>query len=220
MVSPYNKNDNMEEKIKIAQSAAVLVKNNVVLGLGSGSTMELFIEALAARKYTENLEFRCVASSNKILEKALQFGFEFKEISEISTIHQAFDGADRIDEFGNLIKGGGGSLFRERQVLLMAEKKYILADQFKYVSSFEKEIIPIEVVPFNVQYTINQVEAKGFRCILREIHGAPFVTDNENFIVDAVYTGNQNINKAYMELKMLFGIVEVGIFLNDDYKFI
>ena len=217
MVSAYDKSQNIEQKRAIAKQAASLVQNSAIIGLGSGSTMELFVEALAERMEHEQLSLSFVASSKKMEAIARQYQFQIKNIESLEHIDQAFDGADCIDRQHNLIKGGGGSLFRERQLLLMANEKYILADDSKFVEHFANLPIPLEVVPFNIKFTVRKLEEKGFRCKIRGDENTAFITDNGNLIVDIVYSEENTIEKVFHQLKMQFGVVEVGIFLNDKH---
>lgn len=220
MVSPYDKRGNLKEKTQIAQRAVENVKDHTILGIGSGSTMELFVELLAKRIASEHLNLQCVASSKKIEQKATQLGFVLKDISDVISIDQAFDGADRVDAYGNLIKGGGGSLFRERQVLLMAREKTIVADSSKFVSTFQNAVIPIEIVSFNANFTMQQIEKVGLKATRRNSFEGDFVTDNGNYVVDAVLLSDKDLKQVYQELKLISGVVEVGLFLNDHYEFI
>ncbi|MBQ0140207.1 MAG: ribose 5-phosphate isomerase A, partial [Kurthia sp.] len=207
MVSPYDKSGNFEVKQQLAKLAVDQVENHTIVGIGSGSTMELFVELLAKRIATEKLDLQFVASSKKIEAKANAVGINFKEIDEFTYIDHAFDGADRVDGLGNLIKGGGGSLFRERQLLLMAKKKTILADESKFVSSFQNQIIPIEVVPFNVNFTMKQLEKIGLKVTKRNSVDGAFLTDNGNYIVDAFLLSHKNITNMYQEMKLMSGVV-------------
>lgn len=217
MVGPFEKGGNIEAKRKLAQQAAALVKPHTITGLGSGSTMELFVEALAQRQISENFKNRYVASSKKIAQVAEMHQLQLVDIESVQKIDQAFDGADRISPEGHLIKGGGGSLFRERQVLLMAEEKYIVADASKYVQHFDAQPLPLEIVPFNSEHTKRVLAVLGYEGQFRQQDGQYIVTDNYNYLLDIVLPKQVNLENAYKEIKLLPGVVEVGLFLDDEY---
>ncbi|ARK22027.1 ribose 5-phosphate isomerase A [Sporosarcina sp. P26b] len=217
MVSPYEKNINNEEKNALANLAVSLVENKTVIGLGSGSTIGFFLEHLALRMKEEKLELKFIASSNKIAKQAKKLNLQLIEIEDVPFIDQAFDGADRVDLNSNLIKGGGGSLFRERQVLLKAEQRYILADSSKFTNSLLGQIIPLEIVPFNASFTIKRIESLGYKIALRKDGDNNFITDNGNWIVDVSKQKSVSPADIYEQLKLISGVVEIGLFLNEDY---
>lgn len=219
MVSPYDKSGNVEEKKRLAAIAAQMVQDHMVIGLGSGSTMQKFVEMIAKRIKTENLTLHFVPASKKIAQFSEPFDLQLIAIDDVTYMDIAFDGADLVDAQHNLIKGGGGSLFRERQILDKATQKMIVVDHTKFVSDFTNQIIPIEIVPYNYKGTIDKIINLGFQGQLRggEI---PFVTDNHNFIYDAKTQSSFNVEEMYRNLKLQTGIVDIGLFVNDDFKVI
>ncbi|WP_153723018.1 ribose 5-phosphate isomerase A [Sporosarcina cascadiensis] len=218
MVNPYNKNVNIEEKRKLASIACTLVKNHSIIGLGSGSTIGFFLDQLVKRVNEEKLDLKFIASSKKIEKQAGLLGLHLIDIDEILVINQAFDGADRVDENYNLIKGGGGSLFRERQVLIKAEERFILADSSKLAKCLSGQIIPLEIVPFNASHTIKLIRNMGYGADLRKDGKCNFVTDNGNYIADVSKEFSEPPVRIYEQLKMIPGVVDAGLFLNDDYQ--
>lgn len=220
MVGPYKKNINSEEKEELARFASLLVKDHSVIGVGSGTTIEFFLVYLSERMEKEKMNLKFIASSNKIAKKAEELDLVLIEIEETHSIDQAFDGADRVDGNANLIKGGGGSLFRERQVLLKSEERYILADCSKFKEDFSGQVIPLEIIPFNAFYTIERIEVLGYKAALRKDGESYFITDNGNWVVDVTKDINEPLLNIYEQLKLISGVVEVGLFLNDDFRLV
>lgn len=218
MVAPYDKSQNMTRKRELATQAVQMVEDNTVIGLGSGSTMQLFVELVAERIKQEQLELSFVPTSKKIERYALENNLNILDIENAALLDISFDGADRIDAQHNLIKGGGGSLFRERQVFERSQKKVIVADESKFVEEFTEEIIPVEIVPYNFLWTIGKISKLGFHGTVRKSGNDYFVTDNNNYIVD-IRTGKPfDVKITYEELKIMSGIVDIGLFVEDSFK--
>lgn len=216
MVAPYDKSKNLEQKRALAARAVQMVEDDMVIGLGSGSTMEIFSDLLAERIKKEQMNLHFVPSSKKIEQYGLKYDLNFIEIDHVVQIDLAFDGADRIDTTRNLIKGGGGSLFRERQVLEKADKKVIIADHSKFVKDFTNVFIPIEIVPYNYKGTIYKIAEYGFHGDIRNDKGF-FVTDNGNYIIDVQKQSFFEVKSTYEQLKLISGVVEVGLFKENQY---
>ncbi|KGR91115.1 hypothetical protein CD30_07550 [Ureibacillus massiliensis 4400831 = CIP 108448 = CCUG 49529] len=219
MVGNYDKSKNLEQKKAAAFRAVQMVQDNLIVGLGSGSTMQIFVDLISERIKRERLHLSFVPASKKIEKYSLPFGLNLLDINYVDRIDIAFDGADRIDEQNNLIKGGGGSLFRERQILDMAQSRVIVVDSSKFVSNFAKEIIPIEIVPYNYRWTVHKINLLGFIGNIRG-EATPFMTDNGNYIYDAYNLNNFDVTETYHSLKLVAGVVDVGLFKENDYQII
>nr|WP_198044679.1 ribose 5-phosphate isomerase A [Lysinibacillus timonensis] len=219
MVGNYDKSKNLEQKRAASEKAVQMVWDNMIVGLGSGSTMQIFVELISERIKKEHLTLYFVPASKKIEKYSISYGLKLLDIDYVDRIDLAFDGADRVDEQRNLIKGGGGSLFRERQILDKAKKRVIVIDPSKFVSDFAKEIIPIEIVPYNYKSTIQKINSIGF---IGKLRGdiTPFITDNSNYIFDAYSINKFNVKEAYSSLKLIAGVVDIGLFIENDYLII
>ena len=217
MVGPYDKSQNMTRKRELASQAVQMVEDNTIIGLGSGSTMQLFVDLIAERMKREQLELYFVPASKRIESYAANYSLNIMEIENVALLDISFDGADRIDAQHNLIKGGGGSLFRERQILEKSQKKVIVVDESKFVEDFTNEVIPVEIVPYNFMWTIEKIIKLGFHVAVRKIGKDYFITDNNNYIVDIQKEKPFDVKTTYQELKIISGIVDVGIFIEDFF---
>ncbi|SDJ25988.1 ribose-5-phosphate isomerase RpiA [Salimicrobium halophilum] len=192
----------MNHKQKAAEAALSYVKDGMTIGLGSGSTAEAFIHMLAGRDVIG------VASSRKTEKLAASIGIPLKETDEIDV---AVDGTDAIDASLNLVKGGGGSLVREKIVGRQAREYIIIAGEEKWRNTLDGETIPVEVVPFLFQGTKKLIDEIGGASSLRcDGKGDPFVTDNGNRILDVYQV--QGVRAFHEEVIRLPGVVDTGVF--------
>lgn len=221
MVSFFDKSKNLDQKKKIAELSVAIVEDGMTIGLGSGSTMAYFVEAIAKRMKNEKLTVRFVPASKFIEKKAIEYQLNMISIDEIEELDIAFDGADWIIGKEILIKGGGGSLFREKKILLNAKNICILADQRKYIDSLSECIIPIEIIPFGYTKTLQSIEKIGGTCFIRKNKDeGNFVTDNFNYILDTKFSGIYNWKTIHEELKSIQGVVDTGVFYGMEFNFI
>lgn len=198
------------EKKNSAYAALNYVKEGDVVGLGTGTTVKFFIEKLA-EKIEQGLSVRCVATSRNTEQMAKSRGIQV--FDNISKIDVDVDGADEIDSNGNMIKGGGGALFREKIVAYNSRKVIIIADSTKlHPEGIGNFGIPVEINPFLSQNTRYNLEMLGGSCRFRD--DGNFYTDNGNLILDCRF--GIILNPVHMEqtIKMIPGVVEVGIFTN------
>lgn len=191
------------------------VKNHMLLGLGTGSTVFYFIEALI-KKAQEGLNVRCVASSHQSELLGKKGGLVFADVQQIETIDLTVDGADAIDSKSRMIKGGGGALLREKILASASENVIIIVDETKVVSTLEKQKVPIEVLPFGAKLTQAAIMQLGFSGQWRkERSGSFYKTDNGNYIFDILYTPSKDsIEHDDLLLKNIPGVMETGFFLN------
>ena len=198
------------EKMNSAYAALSYVKEGDVVGLGTGTTVKFFIERLA-EEIGQGLSVRCVATSRNTEQMAKSLGIQV--FDNISKIDVDVDGADEIDANGNMIKGGGGALFREKIVAYNSRKIIIIADSTKlHPEGIGNFGIPVEINPFLSQNTRYNLEMLGGSCRFRD--DGNFYTDNGNLILDCRF--GIILNPVHMEqtIKMIPGVVEVGIFTN------
>ena len=213
-INLLKQNENLRSKEKDNyQSDGRRNDKDIVIGLGSGSTVALLVEKIAELGGKE--KFGCIPTSYQIKIVAEQCGLRFLDESRINEIDLVIDGADQIDEKLNMIKGGGGALLKEKILMYSAKQKVILADSQKFVPTFSLPI-PIEVHPFGrVEVTKKLEEIGGYPKIRFLKKGYPFITENGNFILDTEFN---NLTKKYdivvleNKIKSIPGVIEVGIF--------
>ncbi|MGK5594240.1 MAG: ribose 5-phosphate isomerase A [Parachlamydiaceae bacterium] len=198
-----------------AQYAVSLIKDGMVIGLGSGTTTAYFIEFLGKRCQSEQLNIKAVATSQNSQRLAELGGIKIINPQDIQQIDMDIDGADEIDEKKNMIKGGGGALVREKIVAYMSREMLIIVDEEKLVSQIGSFPLPVEMVPFGFSATIHHLNQKGFTGKLRNTaEGKRFITDNGNYIYD-IYFKNAIDQPVEVEkkLKAIPGIVDTGFFI-------
>ena len=194
-----------DKKQMAAEAALDYVDTRQVIGIGSGSTVEIFINLLD--KIRPKID-ACVSSSMKTTQLLDQNGFRVIELREAGTISIYIDGADEANKQKQLIKGGGGALTREKIVASSSEKFICIIDDSKYVSKLGKFPLPIEVIPMAQSKIALEMVKKGARPVLRE----NFLTDNKNIILDV---HGMDINEPMVlerEINDLPGVVTNGLF--------
>ena len=203
-------------KISTFNDALSQITDGMILGIGSGSTIELLVPKIAEKIEQEQLSIIGVCTSNKTAYIAKSLGMHIVDVNDVDYIDVAIDGADEVDPQLNLIKGGGGALFREKVIDAMAERFIVLADDSKLVDYLGETFkLPVEVDKFNWLLVAKKIEAYDQLLVERRMaNDIPFVTDNGNYILDV--TLNQNIDPYEMHefLIHLVGVLETGYFLD------
>lgn len=202
-------------KQEAAIRAVALVRSGMRVGLGTGSTARYAIEELGRKlRDGELTDIVGVPTSDASETLAREHGVPLADLGTLE-LDLAIDGADEIAPNLDLIKGLGGALTREKLVELRARELIIIADHTKLVEELgEKAPVPVEVVRFGIESTLQRIEALGATGALRERGGAPFVTDNGNFIYDAHFEGGMSDPEELERvLKLTPGVVETGLFL-------
>lgn len=206
-----SKSLNQKAKKSAAEKAVELVKSGMTVGLGSGSTSSLAIIRLG-EKVREGLRIKAVASSVKSEALARQSGIEVIDPADAEAIDIALDGADEADKKGNLIKGGGGSLMREKIIAYASKRFHVMIDDSKLVASLGSFPLPVELVPFAYALTLKQVRALACEPRLR-MHGNDlFISDNGNYIADCKFAEITDPAWLDVKLKLIPGIAETGLF--------
>jgi len=207
----------MNEKERVAVEAVKLVKDGMVLGIGSGSTVEVFLRKLGDRIEKEGLEVYGIPSSYQSHILAVEVGINVVDLFEYPEIDLCIDGADQIDKNLNCIKGGGGALTREKIVSQASNKFIVIAEGRKFVERLNMPV-PIEIIPFSYGYVKRRLESMGGICNLRFGKGkvGPVVTDNGNFIIDCDFGVIESPKEMEKDLNCIAGVVENGIFCNVD----
>ncbi|MBI4399421.1 ribose-5-phosphate isomerase RpiA [Candidatus Micrarchaeota archaeon] len=198
-------------KINAAKEAVKYIKNNKVVGLGTGSTSSLFIRFLAERVRNEGLNLVFVASSKESERLAAENGLRVSDFNEIRKVDVYVDGADAVNSKLELVKGLGGALTREKVLAYKARKFICIVDESK-VREFRDVVVPVEVLQFNYKQVTEQLIRLGATCSVRMKGDVIYVTDNGNYIVDSKFGEIQNPKKLEKKLKLVPGVVESGIF--------
>lgn len=197
-----------------AFAAADLVQSGMQIGLGSGSTFLFVIERLAERIRTQGLQVIGVPSSKATAAAATAAGVPLRTLEEVDRLDLAIDGADEVDPKKNLIKGGGGAHVRERIVAAAAKEMVVIVDDKKLVAVLGKAfLVPVEVHQFGWKQAERQLAATGGTPVRRLRDGAPYVTDNGNFILDCKYDGIPDPARLASQLDALVGVVDHGLFV-------
>lgn len=203
-----------ELKRLAALAALEEVKSGDRLGLGTGSTARHFILELGRKLASGELkDIVGVATSVESERLAAEAGVPLQALGTES-LDLAVDGADEIDPDLHLIKGLGGALLREKMTEFKAKRFVVVADDSKLVRRLgEKAPLPIEILPFGQESTLERLEALFPSLTLRMDGTAPFVTDNKNHIVHATLNEQSDIYAFERRLKGTLGVVESGLFL-------
>ncbi|MWC29282.1 ribose-5-phosphate isomerase RpiA [Paenibacillus sp. MMS18-CY102] len=203
----------MNAKRVAAEKAVEYIGNGMIVGLGTGSTAYFAIHRIA-KLVQEGLSIQAVASSKQSEALARELHIPIIPFSEIDVIDISIDGADEVDTHGNLIKGGGGALLREKILAANSKKFIVIVDESKAVAQLGKFPLPVEIVPFAFELTMKKLEQLGSNGILRLQEGrTPYVTDNGNYIVDCHFEQIGNAAKLGQQLHAIPGVVEHGLFI-------
>lgn len=194
-----------ELKRQAALAALEYVKPGTIVGVGTGSTVNHFIDGLATIKH--KIE-GAVSSSNASTERLRKHGIQVFDLNEVDDIPVYVDGADEANEHLQLIKGGGGALTREKIIAHMARTFVCIADESKLVPILGKFPLPIEVIPMARSMVARELVKRGGNPVYRE----GFVTDNGNQILDVHNLEIMQPTKLEDELNNIPGIVTVGLF--------
>jgi ribose 5-phosphate isomerase A len=190
------------------------IEDGMTLGLGSGSTVYWTLKKLG-EMVADGLNIKGVPSSLRTEGWAKEFGIPLTDFSQVERLDLAFDGADEIDPAFNLIKGGGGSLVREKIVDAQADKLIIVADESKMVTTLGKFPLPVEVLQFGWELTAKKIESVyDVKAVLREREGKVFVSNNGNYILDCHFGQIADAEQLHYQLKQMLGVVETGLFIN------
>ena len=197
-----------------AERAATLVEDGMVIGLGSGSTADFAIVALAAR-VAAGLRIACIPTSERTAALAGRLGLTLASFAEHRQADLDIDGADAVVR-GTLalVKGRGGALLREKIVACASRRMIVAVDETKLVERLGPEaVVPVEIVRFGWETVLDRLVAAEARPRLRHDGGKPFVTDGGNFIADCAFAAIADAAALEARLKSIVGVVESGLFV-------
>ncbi len=224
------------EKAKIfaAWHALAEVEDGMKIGIGTGSTASWFVKLLAG-KQSKGLTFRACATSSQTTDLAQSLGIKIESLDDLAPLGKikfledlkfldlVIDGADEFDRKHNLIKGGGGALLQEKMTARSAKKFIVITDASKEVDVLGAFPLPVEIVQFSWQTTIEKVVlaslfvrtiARAGKTITRMVGDKPFITDEGHYILDLHLKSIADPDALDSDLRSIAGVVETGFFLN------
>jgi ribose 5-phosphate isomerase A len=203
----------VDKKKAAAEAAIDLVKDGMIVGLGTGSTTNHAIEGLG-RRVGAGLRIKGVATSKATEQLARKVGIPITTLEEVGEVDLTIDGADEVDPSFNLIKGMGGALLREKIVAFASKQEIIVVDDSKLVEVLgKKSPLPVEVLPFGHTKTRDALESLGCKASLKG-GSAPFLTDNGNLIYECRFEGIEDAEMLEAEIDLIPGVVESGLFID------
>nr|WP_210427127.1 ribose-5-phosphate isomerase RpiA [Priestia megaterium] len=202
----------MNEKKEVGEKAVDYVKEGMVVGLGTGSTVFYTISKLG-KLVQQGFSIKGIPTSKQTEKLAIDVGIPLVSLNEIDHIDLAIDGADEVNRDLDLIKGGGGALLREKIIAKAAKTFIVVSDSHKNVDTLGTFPLPIEVVPFGYEMTMKYIRELGGNPKLREKDGNPFLTDNGNFIIDSSFQEINHPKELEKNLNLIPGVVDNGLFV-------
>lgn len=201
-----------KEKYLAAKEAVKLIRNNQIVGLGTGSTAVYAVKEIGSL-VKDGLKIYGVPTSNKTKKLAETLNIPLIDINEVNAIDITIDGADEFTSDLVLIKGGGGALLKEKIVASMTREEIIIADSSKKAERLGKFPLPVEVIPFAVTYVLrklSQIQGSGK---IRTKDNMPFITDEGNYIIDTDF--GVIADPLYLSdyINNLAGVVAHGLFI-------
>ena len=208
-------------KYACALRASALVENGMKVGLGTGSTAYWLVYHLAERVRSEGLDFVGVPTSTKTREQAQSEGLKLISMDDAGRLDITIDGADEFDQSMNLIKGGGGAHLQEKIVAFGSDRMVVIADETKKVNKLGKFPLPVEVLKFGSASSQKKIEElliaqnyRDFTVQMRMEKNKPFIVDEGNYIFDLNLGEIQNPRKLCVDLNIIPGVVENGLFID------
>jgi ribose 5-phosphate isomerase A len=198
-----------ELKTLVAQAALHYLVPGEIVGVGTGSTVNKFIDALASMK--EQIK-GAVSSSVASTERLLALGIPVFDANEVTELSVYIDGADEIDQHGHMIKGGGAALTREKIVAAQSRRFVCIADESKLVQTLGKYPLPVEVIPMATQRIVRQFAALGGSAKVRLKGSDPLLTDNDQHLLDVTGLQISDPLAFESEVNQWPGVVTVGVF--------
>ncbi|WP_409431800.1 ribose-5-phosphate isomerase RpiA [Litorimonas sp. RW-G-Af-16] len=209
-------------KENAAMAAMEFIESGMTLGLGSGSTAEIFIDMLGER-VAGGMKIRGVPTSKRTAECAVEAGVPLIDADKVEKIDVTIDGADEVDPAFNLIKGGGACLLREKIIANASDMMVVIVDDRKMVDTLGAFPLPVEVDPFGLALTADQVfralkvtGCQDAQTVLRQMKdgSGPLITDGGNYILDSKCVKIPNPVETARALSQIPGVMEHGLFID------
>ena len=196
-----------------AEKACDYIEDGMILGLGTGSTMEYALKKIG-RMVKEGLKIKGIPTSFRTKKIANEENIPLTSLEEDPIIDLTIDGADEVDSELRLIKGGGGALTREKMIAYYSKRVIIVIDETKVVKMLGIDFsLPVEIVKFG--WTLTKNKLKEFNCNveLRKIMNNPYITDNSNYIIDCEFDRIKDPEQLEIDINSIPGVVENGLFI-------
>jgi len=203
----------MNEKQLAAEKSVEFIKDGMTLGLGTGSTVFFFVNKLA-EQIQQGLKVKCVSTSKQTSNLAKNLGIKVVSLNEVDYIDITIDGADEVDKNLNGIKGGGGALLFEKIVSAASHRVIWIVDSSKYVERLGKFPLPVEIIPYGSNHLIKKFQKLDYNPELRKMGDENFITDSGNEVIDLNLNKIEDPIKLEQKIKLIPGVVEVGLFNN------
>ena len=212
---------NREEKQKVADKIASMVKDGDIIGVGSGSTAYLALLKIADRIRTEQLHIHAIPTSQEIKMACAKLGIPLTSLLEHKP-NWTFDGADEIDPNHNMIKGRGGAMFKEKLLISSSPQTFIIADPSKMVSKLGSRFpVPVEIFPdalIHADQALRSLSPVDIKLRMAQGKDGPIITENGNLILDVWFNNiPENLENA---IKSITGVIESGLFMHYEVKII
>jgi ribose 5-phosphate isomerase A len=203
-------------KKRAGEAAAKRIQSGQRIGLGTGSTVRHFLEALGKRLASGELsQIVGVPTSTKTEKLAHSLNIPITTLEREPSLDICVDGADEVDPELNLIKGLGGALLREKIVAMASERFIVIVDNGKLVERLGARCpVPVEVLPFGWKVTAEKIKALGGTPALRVDNGSPYITDQNNHILDCHFGPIEDAERVAQQLDSIPGVLGHGLFLN------
>ena len=202
-----------EMKRRAGEEAVKYVKDGMIVGLGTGSTVRYTILKLG-ELVGEGLEIIGIPTSRATEKLAKEVGIKLGELNDYDYIDLTIDGADEVDRGLNLIKGGGGALLREKMIAYASRYEIIVVDESKMKEYLGDFPLPVEIVRFGYKRTMKNLQSLGCVPKLRMKGEEPYITDNGNYIVDCKFGKIADPEELERKIDEIPGVVEIGLFIN------
>lgn len=211
----------MNFKQMVGIEATKYIQNDMIVGLGTGSTAYYMVEEVGRKIKEEGLKITGVTTSKATEAQASALGIPLRSIDEVSHVDLTIDGADEIDKNFQGIKGGGAALLFEKIVATYSKEVIWIVDQSKMVNTLGAFPLPVEVIPYGSQQIFRILEKRGYQPQFRlKTDGSFLYTDSQNLIIDLAMKTIANPEQLAEELTNMVGVVEHGLFLNMVHRVI
>lgn len=196
-------------------AAADLIPSGACIGLGTGSTVAFFLEALAKR-CRKGLHITAVATSKATAARAQEYHIPLIEMEKVTNLDITVDGADEVDPEKQMIKGGGGALLREKILASHSKEMIVIVDSKKCVAKLGACRLPVEIVPFGARATLAHLAEMGYSGSWRHTaDGALFMSDNGNRIADLdIVQSPEALREINSRIRNVVGVIETGFFFD------
>jgi ribose 5-phosphate isomerase A len=202
-----------EMKKQAAEKAVQYIEDGMIVGLGTGSTVEFAVKKLG-EMVKKGLKIRAIPTSLKTKRLAAELKIPLIDLDADTVIDVTIDGADEVDSNLNLIKGGGGALTREKIIAYHSKKVIIIVDETKIVKGLGCDsFLPVEVTKYGWQATKKILEGLGCTGEQRKIMDEAFITDNQNYIIDCDFGKISEPENLEREINNIPGVLENGLFI-------